>query len=82
MTGQQAAEMLGDTLRYTRRIVAKYRQEGAAGLARDNRGRTPVSKLNQPVDAEIVRMAQGEYRDYHDNRCSIGGDGQHSKAGV
>ena len=67
MTGQQAAEMLGITLRHTRRIIARYRLEGAAALAHGNRGRTPVNKLDEAVEAEIVRLAQGEYSDYNDS---------------
>ena len=67
MTGQQAAEMLGITLRHTRRILARYRREGAAALAHGNRGRTPVNKLEESVEAEILRLALGEYHDYNDS---------------
>jgi len=63
MTGQQAADMLGITLRHTRRILASYRQESAAALAHGNRGRKPVNKLDETMEAEIVRLAQGEYLD-------------------
>jgi transposase len=67
MTGQQAADMLGITLRHTRRILASYRQEGAAALAHGNRGRKPANKLDETMEAEIVRLAQGEYLDYNDS---------------
>ena len=67
MTGQQAADVLGITLRHTRRILAGYRLEGAAGLAHGNRGRTPVNKLDESVEAEIVSLALGEYLDYNDS---------------
>jgi transposase len=66
LTGREAAEMLGVTLRHTRRLLAAYRREGAAGLAHGNRGREPVNKLAGEVTAEIVRLAQGAYRDYND----------------
>ena len=33
LTGQEAAEVLGLSLRHTRRLIAAYRQEGAAALA-------------------------------------------------
>jgi len=33
MTGQEAAEVLGLSLRHTRRLIAAYRREGAAVLA-------------------------------------------------
>ena len=67
ITGQQAADVLGITLRHARRILARYRQEGAAALAHGNRGRTPVNKLDESVEAEIVCLASGEYHDYNDS---------------
>jgi transposase len=67
VTGQQAAEMLGITLRHTRRLLASYRREGAAALVHGNRGRSPVNKLDEAVEAEIVRLAQNEYHDYNDS---------------
>jgi transposase len=67
MIGQEAADMLGITLRHIRRLLARYRREGAAGLAHGNRGRRPVNKIDEAVEAEIVRLAQGEYHDYNDS---------------
>jgi len=66
MTGQDAAEMLGISLRHTRRLIAGYRQSGAAALAHGNRGRPPANKLDDEVAEEIVRLARGEYLDYND----------------
>jgi len=67
MTGPEAAEMLGVTLRHTRRLLAAYRREGAAALAHGNRGRPPVNKLEAGVEAEILHLAQGDYIDYNDS---------------
>lgn len=67
MTGAEAAEMLGLTLRQTRRLLARYRQEGAMALAHGNRGREPVNKLDAAVEAEILRLAKGAYLDYNDS---------------
>jgi len=66
MTGQEAAEMLTLTLRHARRLLARYRQEGAAALAHGNRGRPPVNKLDPTVEATVLRLAKEEYRDYND----------------
>ena len=66
MTGQDAAEMLGLSLRHTRRLIAAYRQSGAAALAHGNRGRPPTNKLDDQLAEEIVRLARGEYLDYND----------------
>jgi transposase len=67
MTGREGAEMLGLTLRHTRRLLAAYRQEGAAALAHGNRGRRPVNKLKSVWAAEIMRLAKAEYHDYNDS---------------
>ena len=56
MTGKEAAEMLGISLRHTRRLLARYRLHGAAGLMHGNRGREPANKLDDEVEAEIDRI--------------------------
>ena len=45
ISGKQAAEILGLSLRHVRRILADYRKEGAAALAHGNRGREPHNVL-------------------------------------
>lgn len=67
MTGQEAADVMGLSLRHTRRLIAAYRKEGAAGLAHGNRGRRPANKLNESIAAEILQLARGEYHDYNDS---------------
>lgn len=67
MTGQIAAEMLGLSLRHTRRLMAAYRRGGAAALAHGNRGRPPANRLPPAVAEEILRLARSEYLDYNDS---------------
>jgi len=67
MTGQEAAEMLAISLRHTRRLLARYRLHGAAGLMHGNRGREPVNKVSEEVENVIVYLAQTEYVDYNDS---------------
>lgn len=67
MTGQEAADVLGLSLRQVRRLMARYRQEGAAGLAHGNRGREPANKLEAAVEARILHLARAEYVDYNDS---------------
>ena len=43
MTLDQAAMLMGVTTRHTKRILAAYREEGAAALAHGHRGRRPVN---------------------------------------
>jgi transposase len=72
LTGQEAAEVLGVSLRHTRRLLAAYRREGAAALAHGNRGRPPVNKLAEARVGKILHLAEGEYRDYNDTHfCEV-----------
>jgi transposase len=67
MTGQDAAEMLSLSLRHTRRLLARYRVDGAAGLMHGNRGREPANKLSEEIENAILALAQTEYVDYNDS---------------
>jgi transposase len=66
LTAREAAEVLGLSLRQTRRLIAAYRQEGAAGLVHGNRGRPSPRKLPAEVKDEIVRLIRTDYEDYND----------------
>jgi transposase len=66
MTASQAAELLGLSLRQIRRLVAKYRQQGASGVVHGNRGRAPSNQIRQEVQSKILELAENEYRDYND----------------
>ncbi len=46
MRGREVAEVLGLSLRHTRRLLAAYRKEGARALAHGNRGRKPPNALD------------------------------------
>ncbi len=61
MTGQEAAEVLGLSLRHTRRIIAAYRKEGAAVQAHGNRGKPSHRRTPKAVEEEIVALAKGPY---------------------
>jgi transposase len=67
MTGQEAADVLGLSLRHTRRLMAAYRLEGAAVLAHGNRGKQSHLRTPEAVEEEIVGLAKGMYHDY--NNC-------------
>jgi len=67
MTGQEVADVLGLSLRHTRRLMAAYRQEGAAVLVHGNRGKRSRRRTLEAVEEEIVALAKGEYHDY--NNC-------------
>lgn len=67
LTGQEAAEVLGLSLRHTRRLIAAYRQEGAAVLAHGNRGKRSHRRTPEHVEEKVVALAKGLYHDY--NNC-------------
>ena len=67
MIGQEAADVLGLSLRHTRRLMAAYRLEGAAVLVHGNRGKQSHLRTPEAVEEEIVALAKGLYHDY--NNC-------------
>jgi transposase len=66
ITGQQAAILLGLSLRQERRLAASYRRRGAAALAHGNRGRPSTRRVPKAVQVKVVSLAGGEFRDFND----------------
>ena len=62
LTGQQAAVLVGLSLRQVRRLLARYREEGVAALAHGNRGRAPVHRIAEQTRERVVELAQGPYK--------------------
>ena len=61
MTLGQAAILMGVSTRHTRRILAAYREEGAAALAHGLRGRRASNTTSEATKAEVLRLAQTRY---------------------
>ena len=57
----QAAEVLGVSERHARRMLAAYRQDGAAALAHGNRGRRPHNATSPGQAAAVVELAIQHY---------------------
>ncbi|MGD0576091.1 MAG: helix-turn-helix domain-containing protein [Anaerolineales bacterium] len=66
ISGEQAAVLLGVSLRQERRLMAKYRRRGAAGLAHGNRGRPCVRRVPKRIRDKLLALARGEFRDFND----------------
>jgi transposase len=66
MTASQAADLLGLSLRQVRRLVAKWRQQGALGIAHGNRGRTPSNQIKDHIRIRVLELAENQYWDYND----------------
>ena len=56
-----ASELLGVSVRQLRRLLARYREEGAAALAHGNRGRSPANRLYNALRARATELAQSTY---------------------
>ena len=61
MTTEQAATLMGVIARHTRRILAAYRQEGAAALAHGNRGRRPANATPETMMAGALHLVRTRY---------------------
>lgn len=57
----EAAGLLALSERQARRILAAYREEGAAALAHGNRGRQPINALSDELKAKVVHLARTKY---------------------
>ena len=62
LTGPEAANLMGRSLRQVRRMLETYSKEGVAALARGNRGRAPVHRPPKDNRRRIVALVQGPYR--------------------
>ena len=60
MTTEQAATLMGVSAHHTRRILAAYREDGAAALAHGNRGRRPANATQSALASEAVRLARAD----------------------
>ena len=70
MTLDQAATLMGVSARHARRILAAYREEGAAALAHGNRGLRSANATPETKKAEVRRLAQSRYPDANHTHLS------------
>ena len=61
MTVDQAAGLMGVSTRHTRRILAAYREKGAAALAHGHRGRRPHNATSETTRAAVLHLASTRY---------------------
>ena len=61
MTLDQAATLMGVSPRHTRRMLAAYREKGAAAVAHGHRGRKPSNATPDAVKTDVVRLARARY---------------------
>jgi transposase len=61
----EAAAVLRLSSRQARRLVDRYRDDGAAALVHGNRGRTPVNRTDEAVRARLVELATTEFAGFN-----------------
>lgn len=66
VTGREAADLMGVSVRQARRLLAAYRQEGVAAVAHGNRGRAPATRTSEVIRDTVLSLARATYQDYND----------------
>ena len=61
MTLDQAATLMGVGARHTRRLLATYREKGAASVAHGHRGRRAPNATPEAVAYDVVHLARTTY---------------------
>ena len=61
MTLDQAATLMGVSTRHTRRLLAAYREKGAAAVAHGHRGRGAPNATPKAVAYDVVHLARTKY---------------------
>ena len=70
MTLDQAATLLGVSIRHTRRILAAYQERGAAAVAHGNRGHKPRNTVPEATAAVVVVLAGERYAGFNHSHCT------------
>ena len=65
ITGKQASEMLGLSLRQTRRLIQRYRSGGATSLIHGNRGKPSPHRLDGEMVSTVQKLLREQYTDYN-----------------
>lgn len=61
---KEAAEILGLTVRQVKRLVSKYREQGADGLVSQRRGKASNNQLSAEVKQKGLDLLKGKYRGF------------------
>ena len=65
LTGAEAAQSLGLSLRHVRRLLARLRQEGRRAVVHGNRGRPSARRLPEATRQQILTGARGKYAGFN-----------------
>lgn len=62
---EEAAAILGLSVRHVGRLLDRYRAHGAAAFVHGNRGRAPVNRVDEGTRAQIVALATSTYAGFN-----------------
>jgi transposase len=65
VTAAEGTSLLSLSLRHCRRLLARVRRDGPAGLAHGNRGRRPPNRVPARLEQRIVRLARTVYAGFN-----------------
>jgi transposase len=63
---KEGAAVMRVSVRHAKRLLAGYREQGAAALAHGNRGRPSPRRIPEEVSERIIELARTTYADYND----------------
>lgn len=69
-SAEQAAEVLGLSLRQVWRLKAGYKQKGVAAFAHGNRGRPSPGRIGEAVRSQVAELARGPYAGCNDHHLA------------
>jgi transposase len=67
---EQAAEVLGLSLRHVWRLKGRYRQEGAAAFMHGNRGRPSPGRIDDKTRSRVKELLSGPYAGCNDHHLA------------
>src|SRR3990170_4283388 len=69
-TAEQAAEVLGLSLRHVWRLRGRFRQEGAAAFMHGNRGRPSPGRIDDKTRSRVKELLSGPYAGCNDHHLA------------
>jgi len=69
-TAEQAAEVLGLSLRHVWRLKGRYQQEGAAAFMHGNRGRPSPGRIDDQTRSRVKELLSGPYAGCNDHHLA------------
>ena len=70
LSASEAAQVLTLSVRQVRRVLAAYREDGAAAMTHGNRGRTPAHAIPDSCREQIVTLARTRYAGVNDRHLT------------